>query len=121
MPEVFGEPPTDADDWTDDQWLAWLRATDADYPDDRPATTIGRLTRSGGGQALGQAMLGLANAMYGRQDDDVVVVAERGEPDRDQPFAVRLDPDHPVVVVRTPPPDGAPDGPPDPAPDQPSG
>ncbi|HVX21872.1 MAG TPA: hypothetical protein VHB02_11030 [Acidimicrobiales bacterium] len=110
-PQVFGDPPADADDWSDDQWLAWLRATDPDYPDDRPVTALGRLTRSSGGQALGQAMLGLANAMYGRNDDEVVVVRDRGDADDgDQPFAVRLDPDHPVVVVRTPPPGGGPGG-----------
>jgi len=100
---VFADPPTNADDWTDEQWLGWLRATDADYPDDRPVTALGRLARSSGGGALGQAMLGLAQAMYGRQDDKVVIVQERAEPDDDdQPFTVRLDPDHPVVVVRTP-------------------
>ena len=108
-PQVFGQPPTDADDWTDDQWLEWLRATDSDYPDDRPVTAIGRLTRSGSGEALGQAMLGLANAIYGEKDDKVVVVQERAEPDGDEPFTVRLDPDHPVVVVRPPrPPDDPP-------------
>jgi hypothetical protein len=45
---------------------------------------------------LGQAMLGMAYAIYGRRDDEVVIVAEGdSEPDEDEPFTVHLDPDHP--------------------------
>ena len=32
-------PPADPEEWTDDQWLAWLRATDAPTPSDAPRTT----------------------------------------------------------------------------------
>jgi hypothetical protein len=91
-------PPADPEEWTDDQWLAWLRATDADVPPggDRPVTTAGRITHSSGGQMLGAAMLGMANAIYGRHDDEVVIVAEGdASPDGEEPFSVHLDPDHP--------------------------
>jgi hypothetical protein len=41
-------------------------------------------------------MLGMAQAIYGRQDEDVVMVVEgNGQTKDDEPFAVRLDPDHP--------------------------
>lgn len=92
-------PPADPEEWTDEQWIAWLRATDGDEvpaTDPRPATLGGRVAHSSGGQALGQAMLGMAFAIYGRHDDEVVIVAEGdSEPDEDEPFTVHLDPDHP--------------------------
>jgi hypothetical protein len=41
-------------------------------------------------------MLGLAYAIYGRRDDEVVIVAEGdSEQGEDEPFTVHLDPDHP--------------------------
>jgi len=93
------EPPADPEEWTDEQWIAWLRATDADAPageDDAPVTPVGRITHSSGGQVLGQAMLGMANVLFGRMDDEVVIVAPGdSEPDPDEPFTVHLDRDHP--------------------------
>jgi hypothetical protein len=51
-------------------------------------------------------MLGMANAIYGRLDNEVVIVAEGdSEPDKDDPFSVHLDPDHPersTVVFKEP-------------------
>jgi hypothetical protein len=92
-------PPADPEEWTDEQWLAWLQATDANAPVEgggRPATTGGRITHSSGGQVLGAAMFGMANAIYGRHDDEVVIVAEGDSaPDGDEPFTVHLDLDHP--------------------------
>ena len=45
---------------------------------------------------LGTAMLGIRDAIYGRPDDEVVIVAEGpGEPPNDDGFVVRLDPEHP--------------------------
>ena len=100
-------PPADPEEWTDDQWLAWLRATDAPTEAGaRPVTPLGRGTHSPGGAVLGLAMLGMANAIYGRLDNEVVIVAEGdSEPDKDAPFSVHLDPDHPersTVVFREP-------------------
>lgn len=114
-------PPADPEAWSDEQWLAWLRATDADAPgrgDAGPVTAAGRVTHSTGGQLLGQAMLGLSYAIYGRRDDEVVIVAEgESEPEEDEPFSVHLDPDHPerssVVFRQVPgsaPRGGAPSG-----------
>jgi hypothetical protein len=111
MPSPDGEPPEDPELWTDQQWIDYLKATDDEDEPERPVTPMGKVTRSSGGQVIGQAMLGMANAVFGRNDDEVVVVEEgpSGSGD-DEPFTVRLDPDHPersTVVVRrpTPPPD----------------
>ena len=99
-------PPADPEEWTDEQWLAWLEATDAPISEDpsRPVTAGGRVAHSTGGQVLGQAMLGMAYAIYGRKDDEVVIVAEGDSEDgEDEPFTVHLDPHHPersTVVFR---------------------
>jgi len=106
----FPEPPADPEEWTDEEWLAWLRATDADEAggaSESPPTTRGaRIVESPSGHLLGEAMLGLAHAIYGRQVDEVVIVAAGdSEPGDDEPFIVHLDPDHPersTVVFRPP-------------------
>jgi hypothetical protein len=91
-------PPSDPNAWTDEQWIEWLKATDLDAVggDVVPVADLAsRLARSSGGQALGQAMLGLAQAMYGPKDEDQVIIVEGAEPEDDDPFDVQLDFDHP--------------------------
>ena len=101
-------PPADPNDWIDEQWLEWLKATDdpADEPEEGLAGVLKRVVESTPGQALGQAMLGLSQAIYGRHDDTVTIVVEgSGEKTDDEPFAVRLDPEHPErssVVFKSP-------------------
>lgn len=92
------QPPADPEEWTHEQWLEWLDTTDADAGDGDapPATPLGRITHSAGGQLLGDAMLGLANVMYGPKDEQSVIVTEgASEPGSDEPFTVHLDPEHP--------------------------
>jgi len=96
------EPPVDPEEWTPEQWIAWLKATDeANDPTNQasrpgPATTMGRVVSTGGAQVLGSAMLGMAQAIYGVEDDEVVqVVKANTDGDDDEPFVVHLDPDHP--------------------------
>jgi hypothetical protein len=98
-------PPSDPDEWSDEQWIEWLKKTDsADAAEVRPVTALGRVTHSAGGSMLGQAMLGMASALYGREENEIVIVSEgSSQPDEDKPFAVHLDPEHPersVVVFR---------------------
>lgn len=92
-------PPSDPEEWTDERWLEWLKATDESHASetDVPIPTLaGRIVRSTPGQMLGQAMLGVAQAIYGRRDDEIVIVVEgNSEPHEDEPFAIRLDVDHP--------------------------
>ena len=90
-------PPLDPEEWTDDQWIAWLRATDdASPPPPPPVTTGSRIVRSPGGALLGEAMLAMSRAIYGRQDDEIVIVVDAdGEPGGDERYEVHLDPEHP--------------------------
>lgn len=105
--ETPSEPPADPEEWSDEQWIAWLRATDAkesgEAPD-RPVTPGSRLVHTAGGAVLGTAMLALSQAIYGRRDDEVVVVVDGGTaPAPDVDFEVHLDPEHPersAVVFR---------------------
>lgn len=98
-PTGLEAPPADPEDWSDEQWIEWLKATDADSAAEQgrpPTTTAGRIVHSAGGQMVGQSMIGLAQAIYGRRDDKPVIVAEaNSEPEKDRPFALHLDPDHP--------------------------
>jgi hypothetical protein len=91
------QPPSDPESWSDEQWLTWLKATDDDPEVGGAATPVSfRVTHSAGGQALGDAMRGLANAMYGPKDQDLIIVSEAGgQPEDDEPFVVHLDRDHP--------------------------
>ncbi len=95
------EPPEDPDAWTDEQWLDWLRAGDAaDGAGSEPPAPRRRPTRGG---LLGNAMLGLAEAIYGPQRPKVVVEAEVPGDLHDDDLDLRLDPEHPelsVVFVR---------------------
>lgn len=112
-PAMPGEPPDDPEEWTDEQWLAWLVATDDGHepPPARP-DRVDRAVSSAVGYVMGQAMLGMANAIYGHDDPEVVVVVEgTGEPGDDEPFTVHLDAEHPedsYVVFHEPPPGDAP-------------
>jgi hypothetical protein len=99
------EPPADPEAWTDEQWLEWLRATDGvgfggtdGEEGTDPGTKMAAFTHRPGARALGAAMLGLRNAMYGRPDDEIVVVADAGgdPPGSDSELhELHLDPDHP--------------------------
>ncbi|MGC1419593.1 MAG: hypothetical protein WA786_05695 [Acidimicrobiales bacterium] len=102
----FEDPPSDPEAWSDEQWIAWLVATDAAALEAVPASVAERIVRSSAGQMLGQAMLGLAQVFYGPKEEEVIIVAEgNSDPYDDEPFAVRLDPDHPehsTIVFRSP-------------------
>jgi hypothetical protein len=101
------EPPSDPETWSDEQWITWLKATDdsaeLEHESDEAPVAV-RLARSSAGQALGQAMLGLAQAMYGQKDEDLVMVVEGNSDDLDdEPFRVNLDfenPEQSTIVFR---------------------
>jgi hypothetical protein len=98
-------PPLNADDWSDDQWLTWLKATDQDALNqnmDAAPSVASRIVQSTGGQMLGQAMMGLAIAIYGQKQEEVIIVAEgNGESTDDDPFTVQLNPDQPGKATIT--------------------
>lgn len=108
-PAFPDEPPVDPDDWTDEQWVRWLEATDVGARAEEEGirvTPVRRIAHSPGHQVLGQAMLGLSNALYGRTQDVIAIVTEAApDLDEDEPFAVYLDPENPErssVVFRPP-------------------
>jgi hypothetical protein len=100
-------PPLDPDDWTDEQWQAYLQATEDDEEgsearserDDRGrgAETFRRVVQSGFGTVMGAGMLGLEQALYGaKEKDEIVAVADDDDPDRD---LSSFDPDDPASSV----------------------
>jgi hypothetical protein len=97
------EPPLDPNEWTDEKWLEWLKATDGipfDEPEESVSEVVIRIVQSTPGQVIGQAMLGMAQAIYGRQDDEIIIMVEgNGERTGDEPFAVRLDFEHPELSL----------------------
>jgi hypothetical protein len=99
------DPPADPDDWTDEQWLAWLEATDPVH-DEEPGPRLAAWRSHAVGSAMGAAMLGLHDAIYGRTDNEVAIVQEAaGDPPDEDLHDIRLDPDHPErseVRVRPP-------------------
>jgi hypothetical protein len=103
-PQGRPDPPADPEDWTDEQWLAWLEATDDVVDEPERATRLGAWQKSSVGSVLGAAMLGLHDAIYGKTDNEVAIVQEAGgDPPDEDLHDLRLDPDHPErseVVVR---------------------
>jgi len=92
-------PPRDPEEWTDDQWLSWLTSTDGDEASEgrHDAETLAqRAANSAVGVVIGQAMMGMARAIYGHHDEELVIVADGNGPAHDdEPFSVHLDFDHP--------------------------
>jgi hypothetical protein len=100
-PPAQAGPPPDPEDWTDEQWLEWLEVID-DPGEDRTITRTRDHPRHRGG-ALGAAMLGLHDAIYGHPDKAAAVVNASGDPPNDDKPEVHLDPEHPErseVIVR---------------------
>ena len=96
-------PPLDEDDWSDDQWLAWLRETAGDEPES-PARPVSRRApaRSFGMTILAGGLIGMHEALYGPRDEEPTLVVERGEPGPGE-MEVHLDEDDvPASWVRLP-------------------
>ncbi len=93
MTLALEEPPEDPDDWTEEQWLAWLAQAPLD-PETGRAHPMSRARQAGGG-VLAAAMFGLERAIYGeRPNVEIVAVADAdgldlpdGELDLDDPAA----------------------------------
>lgn len=69
------------------------------------ATAAGRPSRRSGGGLIGNALLGLHNALYGRRDDQPAIVVDDDEKDREGPVELHLDEKHPErswARLRTP-------------------
>ena len=88
-------PPEDAENWSDEEWIAWLDRTDDDGAP-QPHIPSRPKQRSLGGQMLGAAMLGFHEIFYGKREDQQVEVAPAPGPPDDEDIEVTLDPDEPA-------------------------
>ncbi|MDP9403860.1 MAG: hypothetical protein M3P85_11180 [Actinomycetota bacterium] len=103
------QPPPDPQDWSDEQWLAWLEATDGEAPDAAGAAgaeeqpTVGERVRSSpAARGLGGAMVALHEIFYKPKEEDVVIVADAGgDPPNPDALKLDLDPDHPEASTAT--------------------
>ncbi len=94
-------PPFDPDDWSDEQWMEWLRATTTSRPRERTGASMRRDSSSAGATVLGAAMMGLQKGMYGDIDKPEVTI-EADADGQDDGIKVVLDPDDPsqsTIVV----------------------
>lgn len=68
-------PPDDPEEWSDDRWIEWLRASD-DSPDDgiRPPAR-GSWSPGRSGSVLAGALWGLHEALYGPREDRTFIEA----------------------------------------------
>jgi hypothetical protein len=107
-------PPNDPEEWSDEEWQEYLRATaDGSADSDPGSVEVGapgyrRLKASAAGSVVGAGMMGLEQALYGeRPKEEVVAEAESDDPDRDRSV---FDPDDPrnatIALVVEPPPNG---------------
>ena len=100
--------PDDPDDWSDEQWLAWLAEGDAaeraaaEATSDRPPLPTWRKGPIAV-QFLAASMTVIGEAIYGRREQPAIVIEAAGDPPGDDGLELQLDPEHPeesVVVVR---------------------
>lgn len=118
------EPPLDPQDWSDEQWLAWLDETDHEAAEQshidaaEARRTVGdRVRSSPAARGMGGAMIALHEIFYKPKDDEVVIVAQAGgDPPDPDALELDLDPEHPeastatIPVSRRKPPGGTPGG-----------
>lgn len=100
------QPPDDPEAWTDEEWIAWLHATDPDVISTPDTRVYAPKLDSRTGVVLGAAMLGLQKGMYGDVDKPEVVIEAEAK-GRDDGMKIDLDPDdpeHSTVEIPEPPP-----------------
>ena len=89
-------PPADPNEWSDEQWIEWLVATDGEAEIDQTPSVLKKVAGTKSGQVLGQTMLAMSNAIYGTKDAQVQIVVENTAKTLDQePFVVNLDFENP--------------------------
>lgn len=93
MSVVDQGPPQDPDDWTEEQWREWLAHAPAD-PETGRAHPLTRVASTPTGVALGAAMLGLDQAIFGERPK-AAVVAEAADPGEGLDDLIDLDVDDP--------------------------
>ena len=100
--------PEDPEDWTDEQWIAWLEEAEAEerqrVEEDPERPTLPSWRKAPiATQFLAVSMLAMHDVFYGKREEPAIVVDAAGDPPGDEPLDVHLDPEHPeesVVIVR---------------------
>jgi hypothetical protein len=93
MTFVAEEPPQDPDDWSEEQWREWLANAPPD-PETGKAHPLTRLASTPTGAALGAAMLGLDQAIFGERPK-AEIIAEAADPGEGLDDPIDLDGDDP--------------------------
>jgi hypothetical protein len=99
-------PPEDPEQWTDEEWLAWLDETDGQGESGPPPGEPVQPARDRlptGGRLLYASMHGLHEVIYGQVDEPAIVIEASGDSDDPESLEVHLDTEHPedsTVTVR---------------------
>jgi hypothetical protein len=101
--------PSDPNDWSDDEWIAWLEAGDAaeaessagghDEERSLPTWRKGPIAL----QFLAASMTAVGEALYGKKEKPAIVIDAPGDPGDDDGLDVHLDYEHPeesIAIVR---------------------
>ena len=101
--------PDDPNDWSDEEWIAWLEAGDAadrevgtPPPNDLPTLPSWRKGPIAM-QFLAASMTGVGEALYGKKEQPAIIIQASGDPGDDEGLDVQLDPEHPeesVAILR---------------------
>ena len=86
-------PPEDPEEWTDDQWTEWLRATDVPRGERTAPPRTGSWRPGVAGSALAGAMWGLHEALYGPREDQTFIEASADAPHGPDGLSMHLDED----------------------------
>ncbi len=109
--ERVDAPPDDPEEWSDEQWQAYLQATadaEADLDAAGPAegaTGFRKLKSSAAGAIAAAGMLGIEQALFGEKPkEEVVAEAQSDDPDRDLSHFDRDDPSSATISLVADPP-----------------
>ena len=94
------EPPLDADEWSTEQWQAWLNDPAHEAVDAPPASPR---PRSRGSAMLAAGMLGLERALYGKVSKPEIDAEAAADGEDDGLVVLDLDdPSSSTVTIRPP-------------------
>ncbi|NNN20485.1 MAG: GNAT family N-acetyltransferase [Acidimicrobiales bacterium] len=65
-------PPENPDEWSDEEWIEWLNATDPEDDEPPHKDLFKRISNSSIAQIMAPGMLGLYNIIYQQQDNQTV-------------------------------------------------
>ena len=105
MDADFPSPPDDPEDWSDEQWIEYLDATDPEealdslITDSDPVTVMGKLSKTGSGQVLGTLMTTVGEIFYGEKNKPSIVEEAPGDSEDERVHRIELDSESKVARV----------------------